>query len=212
MIRFGMAKRGLALAGLAVAGAQAGHLLAYQLRFGAGAFRVQSSGAHSYFPALLKTSLGAVALVLIAGLLIVGAARLLARGRAPFRQGGPTLISLLAVLFTIQLAWFMGQEVTESLAAGVPPGSASDLLLWGMLGQLPVALAGAAALRWLWTGVEAAASELAAIARVTPPALQPAPMAVLAVRDSDRALLLAHEARSTFSKRGPPYSSSTRAF
>ena len=212
MIQSTMAKRGLAVAGLAVAGAQAGHLLAYQLRFGADAFQVQSSGAHAYFPALLKTSVGAVALALVAGLLIIAAARLVARGSSTLNFGGPPFMSLLATLFTIQLAWFIGQEVAESLFAGLPPGSASGLLLWGMVGQLPVALAGAAALRWLWTRVEAAASELAAVARIALPSSIPAPVAIVAVRDSDRAMLLAHAARSTFTKRGPPFSSSTRAF
>lgn len=207
-----MPKRGLAVLGLALAGTEGGHLLAYQVRFGASALQVQSSGVHTYFPALVKTSLGALALTAMGALLLVAVSRVLARRNAQVRVSGQAFISLLASLFTIQLALYIGQEVAESLVAGLPPDSASNLLLWGMVGQLPVALAGAAALRWLWTRVEAAASELASITRVTLPAAAPAPLAVLVVRDSERALLLAHAARSTFVKRGPPALSSTRAF
>jgi len=206
-----MPKRGLAVLGLALAGTEAGHLLAYQLRFGAAAFRVQSVGVHAYFPALLKTTLGAFALALIAGLLIAGAARLLAGGRGPRHAGGGSFIGLLATVFTIQLAAYMGQEVAEATAGGVPPDSAPNLLLWGMIGQLPVALAGAAALRWLWTRVESAASELASIARASLPAPLHARLAIVVIRDNERALVLAHAARSSFVKRGPP-PSSTSAF
>src|SRR5438270_11760378 len=46
MIRSIMRARVPALAGLAVAGAQAGHLLAYDLRFGAAAQHVQATGVH----------------------------------------------------------------------------------------------------------------------------------------------------------------------
>ncbi len=202
-----MPKRGLAVIGLALAGTEAGHLLAYQLRFGASAFQIQSTRVHAYFPALLKTAFGAVALALISGLLIAGAARLLARGHGRRHAGGGTFIGLLAALFTAQLAMYMGQEVAEAIAGGVPPDSASNLLLWGMVGQLPVALAGAAALRWLWTHVETAASELASTARVSLPASAPSPLAVVVVRDHERVFLPAHAAGSSFVKRGPPTSS-----
>ena len=55
-------KKALAIVGLGALGSQAGHLLAYQLRFGAAAQQVQSSGAHSYFPLLAKTALGVAAI------------------------------------------------------------------------------------------------------------------------------------------------------
>ena len=212
MIRLSMGKRAAVVIGLAVAGTQAGHLLAYQLRFGADALQVQSAGVHAYFPALLKTSLGVVALTLMAVLLMLGAARLVARGPSRLVGEGPPFINLLAMLFTIQLACFIGQEVAESMVAGLPPASPSNLLLWGMVGQLPVALAGAAAMRWLSTRIEAAAAELAAIARLPIPAPVAAPLVVVAVRGSDRVLRLAHASRSTFVKRGPPVFSSNRAF
>src|SRR5579859_5835958 len=204
-----MPKRGLAVIGLALAGTEAGHLLAYQLRFGARAFAIQSTGVHAYLPALVKTAFGAIALCLISGLLIAGAARLLGRGQGRRDAGGGTFIGLLATLFTLQLVLYIGQEVAEAIAGGVTPGSAVNLLLWGMVGQLPVALAGAAALRWLWTRVETAASELASIARASLPAPLHARLAIVVIRDNERALVLAHAARSSFVKRGPPPSSSS---
>ena len=59
-----MRKRIVTVLGVAIAGSQAGHLLAYQLHFGAAAQRVQSSGVHAYFPLLARTSLGIAAIVL----------------------------------------------------------------------------------------------------------------------------------------------------
>src|SRR5438046_7409419 len=56
-------------------GSQAGHLLAYELRFGNAAQQVQSAGAHSYFPSLAKTGLGVAALTLLVALFIIGAGR-----------------------------------------------------------------------------------------------------------------------------------------
>lgn len=207
-----MPKRGLAVLGLALAGTEAGHLIAYQLRFGASALSVQSSGVHAYFPVLLKLALGGVGLALVAGLLMAGAARLLAGGPGSRQAAAGSFIGLLGTLFTIQLAIFMGQEVAEAIAGGLPSDSASNLLLWGMVGQLPVALAGAAAVRWLWTRVETAATELASIARASIPAPAPPPLAVIVVRGHERALLTADAARSTFVKRGPPASFSISAF
>src|ERR1700716_3627333 len=48
---------------LGAVAAQAGHLLTYQVLFGAAAQQVQSSGAHAYFPVLVKTFLGAAAAI-----------------------------------------------------------------------------------------------------------------------------------------------------
>ncbi len=66
-----------AVLALGLLGSQAGHLLAYQIRFGAAAQHLQSSGAHAYFPLVAKTALGAAATALIGALLLVGLARIL---------------------------------------------------------------------------------------------------------------------------------------
>ena len=59
--------------GLAVVASQAGHLVAYQLRFGGAAQQLQSSGTHAYFPTLVKFGLG------LAGLGLAGALAVLER-------------------------------------------------------------------------------------------------------------------------------------
>ena len=71
-------RRALAVLGFGLVGSQAGHVLAYELRFGSAAQAMQSTGAHAYFPALAKTAIGAAALAILGGLLIVGFARVVA--------------------------------------------------------------------------------------------------------------------------------------
>ncbi|OLC68122.1 MAG: hypothetical protein AUG06_09925 [Actinobacteria bacterium 13_1_20CM_2_65_11] len=193
------------MVGLALVGSQAGHLLAYQMRFGAAAQQVQSTGAHSYFPLLVKTTLGAIAAAVLAGLLLVGLARVLG-GRRVRPVSRPSFVGLLAVLFTIQLAVFAGQEVVEALIAGSPVGSAPDLLLWGALGQLPVAVIATLALRWLGAHVESAVGSI----RDAVAALRAAPLPALTARAAyatpDRALLMSRVAGTSLAKRGPPSS------
>ena len=46
----------LAVAAVGMLGSQAGHLLTFQLLFGAGGQHLQSSGSHAYFPLLANTS------------------------------------------------------------------------------------------------------------------------------------------------------------
>lgn len=203
MMRFAMRARFAAVVGLGVAGAQAGHLLAYQLQFGAAAEQIQATGAHAYFPALAKTVFGVAALALIGALLVVAAARVAARGRTARRVSGPSFIGVLAALFTIQLSWFMVQELVEALIAGVPPAGADLLLLWGMAGQLPVALAGAAVLVWLGERVEAAISELGSVIASELSLPVDAPLALRPVFAAV-ALATTHAARSRTVKRGPP--------
>ena len=145
-------KRAAAVVGVAIACSQAGHLLAYELRFGAAAQQMQSAGVHAYFPLLLKTLLGAVALALIASLFLVGVARL-ATGRKLEPGSAPSLLRLLAALYTLQLAFFFVQETVEGSPAG-------EIFLWGLVGQLPAALLGALALRWFLGRVTSAIQQL----------------------------------------------------
>ena len=133
---------------LGLIGAQAGHLLTYELIFGTAAPQIQSAGSHSYFPMLAKTGLGVAALVFLATLLVVGAGRVIA-GRRIEAERAPSLVRLLAGLFTIQLVCFVSQETIEGMAGGGYLSSVPALLLWGTVGQLPVAIAAALALRWL---------------------------------------------------------------
>jgi hypothetical protein len=187
---------------LGAVAAQAGHLLIYQLLFGAAAQQVQSSGAHVYFPALVKTALGATAAITLGALFLVGLARILG-GRIQ-RGDAPSFLRLLAALFTIQLAIFVAQESAEAALGGVPGTSVDGLLLLGTLGQLPVAALAAFALRFLLVEVVPALGELRLYLAVPQQllglvaALTPLPVA----EDDD--LLRSRLATSSVRKRGPP--------
>src|SRR4029077_8475642 len=177
-----------AVLGLGILGSQAGHLLAYQIRFGAAAQQIQSSGAHAYFPLLAKTAIGVAAAALIGALLVIGLARILS-GRRIRSTSEPSYLSLFATLFSLQLAAFVAQEVTEAVIAGSSMGSAPDLILWGTLGQLPIAAIGALTFRWLSARVEAAVGLVGDVVRATIP-LRPAPVVAIAVYTAcDQALL-----------------------
>ncbi len=202
----------VAVLGLGMLGSQAGHLLAYELRFGAAAQQVQSSGAHAYFPLLVKTGLGLVAVALVGSLFFVGLARAL-NGRAVARTApGPSYVSLLAFLFTIQLTFFIGQEMTESVLASSRVESATGMLLWGTLGQLPVAAVAAAALGWLASRFESALEDIRAALAVPPPSPTPAVVLLPLEASSSRALLLSTVAGASLAKRGPPTSYRISAF
>ena len=69
--------------GLGLVASQFGHLLVYGLIYGPAAAQVQSTGAHGYFPTLLKTGFGLTAVFLLLALAAVGFARVLAGRRVP---------------------------------------------------------------------------------------------------------------------------------
>jgi hypothetical protein len=194
-----------AVLGLGLLGSQAGHLIAYQVRFGAAAQQIQSSGAHAYFPLVAKTALGAAAAALIGALVLVGLARILS-GRRIRSTSERSYVSLLAVLFSIQLAAFLAQEVAEAIIAGNRVASAPELMLWGTLGQLPIAAFAALAFRWISARIEVAVGLIRDIVRPAI-ALHAAPtIAIPVYAASDQALLMSRVARSHLAKRGPPSS------
>ena len=197
------AKRVWLAIGMAVIASQAGHLLAYQLRFGAAAQQIQSSGAHVYFPGLVRASLGVAAALILSGVFVVGLARILS-GRSLRVDSTPPFFRLFAAMFTMQLAWFAGQEAVEALVAGAPVGSAAEVLLWGTLGQLPVALMGAAGLRWLLARFEAAITEICIGLTSIPRQLFSPGIAIPVWGYTDRALTLKSVAGASLAKRGPP--------
>jgi hypothetical protein len=159
----------LTVVGAGILGSQAGHLFTFQLLFGSAAQHLQSSGSHAYFPLLAKTALGAVAAGLLAGLFVIGLARVVS-GQSRVKKGSQKpFVQLVAVLFTIQLACFISQEVAEATIAGTGVASAASLLLWGTLGQLPVAAFAAVGLRWLFTNVESAVEDLRAVLTLVRP-------------------------------------------
>jgi hypothetical protein len=135
---------------------------------------------------------------------VVGLARVL-RGRV--QQGSsPSYLRLLAVLFTIQLAVFAGQESIETAVGGGPAYSVDVLLLTGTLGQLPVAAFAAFALRFVLAQVVPALAEAGWFLE---PLRQPfSPVAALAPIPIpiDENLLRSRVATSSVRKRGPPSS------
>ena len=197
-------RQALAVLGVGLVGSQAGHLLTFQLIFGSAAQHLQSSGAHSYFPLLAKTALGGVAALFLAGIFVIGLARVLTgRSLAPPDCQHP-LIELLAALFTIQLGCFVAQEIGEGLVAGTTVASAPYLLMWGTLGQLPVAAIAAVALRWLWTTFELAIEDLRAVIRAVRAPTIPLLLAPSVRPLADGALRLSQVVGGSLGKRGPP--------
>jgi hypothetical protein len=186
---------------VALLAAQAGHLVSYQLKYGAAAAAVQGHGAHAYFPSLVAAAGGVLGAGLLAGLLLIGVARVI-RGRGRSRTG-PPLIELLAPLFAAQLLFFVCQEMLEVAAAGGAPPELVSLLLWGSCGQLPIAILAAFALKWLWTRAAVAAADLRSY--VPRPSLHfrlgPATVAWTEPAPELGNLALA---RSLLARRGPP--------
>ncbi len=183
--------------------AQAGHLLVYQIEFGGAAQAVQSQGAHAYFPALAKSGLGLLAVALIAALLLIGIARLLP-GRPVVMTGrGPAYVSLLSILFTVQVVCFMAQETIESAAAHQVVPSVLSLVLLGCAGQFPVAALAALAMKWLSVRVDVALLTLGAELAVR--FAQAAPVAlVIPLPELVAVPVLTEACPSVYIKRGPP--------
>ena len=197
-------RQALTVAAVGILGSQAGHLLAFQLVFGSAAQHLQSSGAHAYFPLLAKTALGVVAAAFLAGMFVIGLARMVS-GRSRVAAGSQnSYVELVALLFTVQLACFIVQEVTEAAIAGTGAAPAPYLLLWGTLGQLPVAAVAAIGLRWLWTRFESAVQELRAVLAMVRTPRIPALATVQAWPAPNGAVLLLQLAGGPLSKRGPP--------
>ncbi|HEX6489050.1 MAG TPA: hypothetical protein VF137_09320 [Candidatus Dormibacteraeota bacterium] len=198
-------RRACQLLVIGLAGSQAGHFLSYEARFGAGAGQLQSSGVHAYYLPLATALAGGVGSVLLVGLLLVAWARVFsAGGRVRHATGSWRVFDAFAALFVLQLTVYAGQESVESLAGGLRQPLLLDLLLWGSLGQLPVALLGAIALTWWSTAVGGAVAAIeVGLVEVRPVRL------VLSASPArpdgrSRALILQQCAPASFAKRGPP--------
>lgn len=200
------AKRAWLAVAVGVLGSQAGHLLTFQILFGSAAQHLQSSGAHAYFPLLAKTALGVIAAAVLGGMFVIGLARI-AGGRSRVAAGSQkSFVQLVSILFTIQLACFTTQEVAEAMVAGSAVASAPYLLLWGTLGQLPVAAIAAIGLRWLWTRFGAAVENLRAVLTTLGAPKFPTLANVQMWPAPDGGRLLLQLAGGSPSKRGPPTS------
>lgn len=193
----------LGLLGLGALLSQAGHLLAYQIQFGAAAQAVQSQGAHAYFPVVAKTGLGLGAIAVLGVLLVVGVARLFPGRPAVLTNSGPSYVAVLSTLFTVQLACFVVQEMIEAMVASTGHPSALMLVMMGSISQLPVAALAALAIKWLAVRFEAALITLGDVSSVALgteaqlPILVPPPTLVLVPA-------LAETCPAAYIKRGPP--------
>jgi len=196
-------KMGGVLVGFGLVLAQLGHLLVYQLQFGATAQVVQSTGAHAYFPALVKTGFGLGAAAVLASLLVIGLARFIRGARVRVIAKGLSYVRLLGALFTIQLVFFALQETAESMAAGAAIATAPHLLLMGSVGQLPVAILGALAIKWLLVRFESAVTEIR-VALAVPKSISPFVSVVSAWSHDDR--VRRPIAGASLVQRGPPSS------
>jgi hypothetical protein len=194
--------RRLALPLVALAASQVGHLIAYELWLGPRAAAVESQGAHTLFPFVVGAAAAALGAALLASLLVLGTARLLlGRGQGLRRRSGRPQLETFALLFTLQLAIFVGQELLETWALGATAPTVAQLLLWGILGQLPVAAAAALALCWISTRIEGALGVLrTSLRRPAAPVAQ----LILVVPDLAPATAPRISASSALAKRGPP--------
>jgi hypothetical protein len=188
----------------ALAGSQLGHLLVYALRLGPEGLAAAGTGAHAYLPSLATALGGLAGGAFLAVLVVLAAARMLStRGDRTRRFERPPALDLMAVIFAAQLSLFAVQETAEALLTGRAVPTAGDLLLWGTLGQLPIAALAALALSWLTAGLRIALQDLSlarASARLTPSvgvtlATGPSPAPALVVAWSPGRRLL---------RRGPP--------
>jgi hypothetical protein len=136
---------------LALPFAELGHAIAYWPQ-------VPGTGAHFYFPAVFEASGVLVAALLLTALAVLAAARVL-EGRRREDRAWPFAILFFGLL-AAQLAIFL---VQESLEARSLPGSAT--VTAGLLGQQPVALAGALLLSWLSARLGPAIATLLALLR-----------------------------------------------
>lgn len=186
--------------GMGIAGSQAGHLLAYTVRFGPAAQQMQSAGAHAYFPSVARTVIGLLAIAGLAVLLVIAAARVL--GRDAERDSAPPFVRLFAILFTLQLAAFAVQETAESLVNGAAV-SVPLILVWGSFGQLPVAAAGALALRWLLARIGPALAQLALLLEPAFQLLTDA-TALVVLPVARQLVRVAERAPTTYNRRAPP--------
>jgi hypothetical protein len=193
-----------AIPAAALAGSQLGHLLVYALRLGPEGLTASGSGAHGYFPALATAIAGIAGGTFLGALVVLGAARILAaRGAGARVFERPPALDLLAVLFATQLSVFAGQETAEALLTGRAAPTAADLLLWGTLGQLPIAALAALALSWLTVSFRRALADLAH-ARASASLAPSVPIMAAGAPPRAVALVVAWSPGRRLPRRGPP--------
>jgi hypothetical protein len=198
----------LALPLAVLAASQAGHLLAWQLRHGPAALTALRAGVHGYVPAITTIAFGLAGTAVLAALWMVALARILrfetVHGRGPRRLRRTPALDMAAFFFTLQLAIYVVQETAEAAWVGYPRPSFADVLLWGSVGQLPIALVAGVALSWLSVRLEVAVAELRTGIRALPLSSLPALPVVRLWAPPDRVMLPIEVLGGAFTVRGPP--------
>ena len=115
-----------------------------------------------------------------------------------------TALGVVAAIFLAGM--FIAQEIAEAMVAGMSVASAPHLLLWGTLGQLPVAAIGAIGLRWLFTQFESAVEDLRAVLAMVSAPTMPDLLTVQVWPAANGNVLLLQPAGGSLHKRGPPTS------
>lgn len=189
-----------------------GHAIAYFCRYGAYGLALEGQGVHAYFPRLLALSGTALGAVLVGGLLVGGLGHMaLSRGMGLRPGRRRSAVDLLLVVAAVQIQVYVVQETVEALAGGVQldTGWMAAMLVWGIAGQLPIAVLAAFGLAWLSIRFEAAVAGLHTLWQACSGALLRTPVvAAQPGRALDGVARLAQAAPAALVKRGPPYGSS----
>jgi hypothetical protein len=193
----------LAAIALAFPLSQLGHELAYLVHYGMAGLAIEQHGAHRYFPQILKISGAGLGLVALGALLVLAVDRaLFESGCEPPRvelSRGEAFVCLLA----IQLQLFLCQELIEMWAVGQPISVTNVPLVWGLVGQLPVALVAALAFSWLSVRMVGAYKKPRAWL-VAPPVPRPPAIVIPIWTEPCSVTRATAAAPSIFLKRGPP--------
>lgn len=114
------------------------------------------------------------------------------------------MLDAAAFLFVLQFAVFLAQETAEAAWAGFSRPGLADLMLWGSVGQVPVAIVAGAALSWLSMHFEAAVEEVRTPAPAIPLSHRPAVAPPRLQMPRARLMLPIQVPGGAFSGRGPP--------
>jgi hypothetical protein len=151
------------MVGLGFPLSQVGHLIAYLARYGRSGLVLEATGVHAYFPELLRSAACLLGIAILATLLLLAGSRLaIGRWLGGQLSAGEPLGPLVLVAAVVQMDLYTAQETVETLvsAQSYTFGTLALILGWGLVGQLPVALAGAVAVRWLSLRLDVLTDEL----------------------------------------------------
>lgn len=183
-------------------------MLSYLARYGQQGLLAQTQGVHAYFPSILRLSLGiAGGALLITWLMIAGGRLLLGKSLGLRATGRVPVVNFFLVLVSCQLVMYIVQEMAETVTAHAPlTFSAVGLIAaWGVIAQVPIALAAAVALSWISVRLELVIAGMRSALRRLAQLGTPRPVAALqALVPAESTLALKLWDSHSLSNRGPP--------